>query len=234
MRTSPKILVMQPVYGALNDSGDWFRRFVEPMNRMYCEIHGYDYLVADCVPPSRDNRHLNWIKVDCIAWTFSQYDFDYLFVLDADAVFYCHSISIHDEILPLMEEKIMLAPQNCGGEEHRWLNTIINAGVFIFKKCPEAKVLIDDWNSVSDQDESEETRHTWPLEQLAFDYVYPKYTDKIQILKDYYLLQSCVGYFVRHLYGCACDDKYGSFKAIFESPMMDRNRNLLDQINARN
>ena len=98
-----KLKVSQLVYGNLVPAESWFSRFVEPINAAYCKLHGYNYVV-ERINDWRKDRHGNWEKIQHVIRNL--YDCDYLFFLDADAVFYSFVIAIHEEILPLLGEKI--------------------------------------------------------------------------------------------------------------------------------
>jgi len=85
-----KIKVVQMVYSDCLKPGNWFE-YVEKINRIYCKIHGYEYIV-DRVESPRTDRHGNWMKVDTIRDNL--YDCDYLLSLEDDCAFYRHSLAI--------------------------------------------------------------------------------------------------------------------------------------------
>jgi hypothetical protein len=218
-----KIKVLQSVGDGHTAPDGWFKQFVEPMNRMYCDLYGYEYIVDDT--SVRQDRHPCWGKAASVQRYF--HDCDYLFLIDADACFYCHQISIHEEIIPLMEDKLICLPIDCGNENLRWAPHWTNTGTVLFKHDLKTVEIVNAWYDMTDIPEFEYTKWTWPVDQLGFQaYVYPKYVEYIQTIKDYYLMQSVSGWFVRHMWSAAVADRYEEFKKIYESPMMEKNRKL--------
>jgi hypothetical protein len=228
--------VCQFVYGDLTKPDSWFSKFVEPINRMYCETHGYDYVV-DRLDSVRQDRHGNWEKVPHILRHLS--DCNYLFFLDADAVFYSHVIALHEELFPRLESQhLMMFSADCGGETYRWHPHLVNAGTGLFRNTQATKEILQDWDATSEMPEFKEYRWRWCLEQRTLiDYIFPKYQDKIKILQDYYLMNGMFGQFIRHFIhiGSGVDANPFDHKSISEwrhqecerlyhSPMMERNR----------
>jgi len=110
----------------------------------------------------------------------------------------------------------------------RWNSEQGNSGIFLIKNEPLAHDIIAEWNTVSET--HPETKWKWALDQNGFNiHILPTYRDHIELVADYYLLHSDVGYFVRHLFdggGYYSRDRMEAFAAIFNSPMMKRNREL--------
>ena len=213
----PKIRVSQFVYGQFTARDHWFR-YVEEINRTYCEKHGYDYVLERLSEHGQIDRHGIWAKVAHIRRNLV--DCDYLFYLDADACFYGHGLSIEKEILPLFPvNKILLASIDVGGESWRWCPTSgIQAGVLFFRNCETACTLLDEWNKTSEIPGHEDTRWNWPADQKALnDYIYPRYQSYIQRLKEYYQLQGRYGYFVRHLAVSSDAQRHEEFSKIYHS-----------------
>jgi hypothetical protein len=213
-----KIKVLQFIYGELTAADSWFKQYVEPINRMYCERWGYDYIL-DLPEWMRTDRSGHWLKPERILHNLT--DCDYLFYLDADACFYSHDLSIHNEILPLLlqagEDKIMLFANDLCAECFRWHADGVNAGVVLTKNCEEAKTILNDWILVPDMPEYVHTRWGWLTDQSGFQHhVHPKHQDKIHMEKEYYMIQGRYSYFVRHVYGACQEDRTDVFKAIFD------------------
>ena len=214
------------MYGEMAVAEHWFAKYVEPMNRLYCRIHGYEYVV-ERLDSVREDRHGNWEKVALIQRNL--HDCGYLFFLDADACFYCHLLAIHEEIIPLLpDERHILVPVDVGGEHFRWNTDKSGTGVMLFRNTPVAHTILEEWDAFSDTEEGLHTRWQWSVEQAAFGwFIYPKHHAHIQVCTDYYRLQGLHGYFVRHLFNCSGLDREAEFKRIFESELMRKNRRLL-------
>ena len=228
-KATARVKVSQYIYGDFLKPDHWFGKFVEPINRMYCETHGYDYVV-DRLDSVRPDRHGNWEKVPHILRNLT--DCDYLFFLDADAVFYSHVIALHEELLPWMEpQHLMLFSVDCGGESFRWSPNLPNAGAGLYRNVPEVKDFLTEWDAASDLPEWQEYRWKWCLEQrILMRYLYPKYKDKIKVLREYYIICSLHGQFIRHVFSNSID-RYTEFEQIYNSPLMARNRVLAQTIN---
>jgi hypothetical protein len=227
MDTNLKIKVCQFVYGYLEKPDSWFSQFAEPINRMYCELHGYDYIV-DRLNTVRPDRHGNWEKVPHIHRNLT--DCDWLFFFDADAVFYSHAIALHEELLHRLEpQHLMMFTADCGCEEQRWFPDKPNAGAGLFRNTQEVRDIVAEWNTVSDMPGYEHTRWKWALEQKALaDYIFPKYRDMIKLLKNYYIAGAIHGQFIRHLIGS--NHSFAAFEKIYHSPLMARNRKLAEKV----
>jgi len=220
-----KIKVCQFVYGDLAKPDSWFSKFVEPINRMYCETHGHDYVV-DRLDTIRPDRGGHWEKVPHILGNL--FACDYLFYLDADAVFYNHLFAIEEELLHRWEpHHLMMFSTDCAEECNRWHPYNINSGVGLFRNMQETRDIIAEWDTVTDMPEHEGTRWSYPSDQAGFNnYILPKYQDRVKLLKNYYLMNGFYGTFVRHIFSAFGKDRYKAFEQIYNSPMMARNRKL--------
>ena len=205
---------------------------------MFCEFHGYDYVV-DRLDTVRPDRHGNWEKVPHLLRNLT--DCDYLFFLDADAVFYSFAIALHEELLPRWEpHHLMLFAADCGGEGYRWHPHSVNAGVCLARNTPETKGILKEWDLASDMPGLERWRWQWCLEQrVLMDDVFPKYQHQIKLLQDYYLMNGLYGQFVRHYIHvglgagtCPLDTdnvsqwRHRELEKLYHSPLMERNRVL--------
>jgi len=194
MISKPKIKIIQYMHGELE-----YFSWSEKINCRYCERHGYDYVVRRDEP--RSDRHICWHKVPIILDEL--HDCDYLLFLDADAVFYSHELTLENELFPELQSKSILMAQDCSSESLRWCPGLPNSGVILMKNEERVKQILTEWNSISETDE--ETRWSWPPEQLAlWRHIVPKYNDDVRIVVDYYLVQGHFGQFIRHY--CLCSN----------------------------
>lgn len=102
------------------------------INSNYCLKQGYDYLLVNS---TIQDRHHSWYKVKAIERYIDYYD--YIFVLDADAIVNNYSISIEDIISEQKADFIISEDIPNGG----W----INAGSFIVRNNPLCKNLLKSW-----------------------------------------------------------------------------------------
>ncbi|MCL2623688.1 MAG: putative nucleotide-diphospho-sugar transferase [Planctomycetaceae bacterium] len=202
----PRIKIIQYMHGDFE-----YFAWSERINRRYCELHGYDYIVRRDEP--RTDRHICWHKVPIILDELR--DCDYLLYLDADAVFYSQELTLENELIPELCEKSILMTQDCGCEAHRWSPGMPSSGVILMKNDELVMEIITKWDQVSEIDE--ETRWTWPPEQLAFRrHIFPKFKDNIHIILDYYTVQGRFGQFIRHFYLSSDGVRTNVMKAVHE------------------
>jgi len=241
------IKVCQFVAGDYNKPNNWFSKYVEPVNRMYCETHGYEYAVdriseEDLSPKDRE-RGLHWLKVPLMRKHLK--DCTFLLYLDADCVFYNHLFRVEEELVPLLERNnpvqrdkpytdttmphfSMLVAADMLSESIRG-ESLFNSGVCLVHNNAVAHRILERWNNATDIPGLEFTKHEHPNDQMGFMYgAYPYNRSDVRVLKDYYLLQGRWGYFIRHvcLYITKPERRDHEFENLFHSPMMQRNREL--------
>jgi len=183
----------------------------EWINRRYCERHGYDYVVRHEKP--RKDRHICWHKVPLIIDELR--DCDYLLFLDADAIFYSQELTLENELIPELQDKIFVMAQDCASEAMRWHPKLPNSGVILVKNHERAKEMLAEWDCISERDE--ETRWQWPPEQQAlWRHILPKFKDAVRVVDDYYLFQGHFGQFIRHFCNCSDEHRVNSMRAVYE------------------
>jgi len=206
MMNKPKIKIIQYMYGehAYFPLSEW-------INHRYCERHGYDYVLRRDEP--RRDRHICWHKVPLILDEL--HDCEYLLFLDADAVFYSHELTLENELIPELQGKLILMAQDCGSESLRWNPGLPNSGVILMKNEQRVRELFTEWNRISEIDE--ETRWTWPPEQLAlWRHILPKFKNDLRVVIDYYIVQGCLGQFIRHFCLRSETDRTNAMKIIYK------------------
>lgn len=184
----PKIKIIQYMYGNLA-----YFPLSEWINRRYCERHGYDYVVRH--DPPRQDRHIVWHKIPMILDELR--DCDYLLFVDADAVFYNHELKIENELIPELQDKIILMAQDCAAETHRWVPGKPNSGVVFAKNTERAREFFVEWNRTTDVDDR--VRWQWPPTQRALrQHILPTFKNDMRTAEDYYVVQGHFGQFIRH------------------------------------
>ena len=166
----------------------------ERINRRYCEMHGYQYVVRR--DPPRKDRHINWHKVPMILDEISHCD--YMIYVDADAFFYGDGFTVENHLLPRMGNHEIMMAADITHEGWRWNPDKPNAGVIVMKTTPEVLRFMEYWNASSEI--AVNLRWEWPLEQRAlWECVLPMFPDFLRVEPDYYLFQGHYGLFIRHL-----------------------------------
>ena len=227
MSNIPKIKVSQVVWGYLLQPDSYFS-YVEKINQLYCEIHGYEYVVERLEHHGQTDRHPHWAKVKHLERML--YDCDYLFFIDADACFYSHGIAIHNEILPrFLEGKNIMMASDCAAEKIMTNPKVPNTGMVLLRNNDRTKQLIAEWDTICYIPGWEHTKHVWTVEQKAVIYIQKKYPDEFQLEREYYLLNNRYGFFVKHYADGQGANKFENFKEIYHSPIMERNRKLLQR-----
>ena len=201
-----KIKVLQSMSGDLE-----YFSWSEKINRLYCERHGYEYVVSREIP--REDRHVNWQKITDILHHTN--DCDYLLSLDADAHFYSLELCIEDELIPLLNGKEILMAQDIGDETSRWHPGLPNAGVILTKNNRNARSFFELWDNAPES--HEECRWNWPPIQLGlWHVVLPKFLGLLQTHPEYYMIQGRYGQYIRHYAGMPDKERVQLMQAFCE------------------
>jgi len=183
-----KIKVIQYMYGDFE-----YYPWSEKINRHYCERHGYEYGVSHQAP--RVERHASWQKIPTILSELQ--NCDYLLLMDADAHFYSHELTVEQELIPLMAGKPILMAQDFGSEQERWTPGKPNAGVILMKTDDQVRAFCEEWDKSPETDPS--VCWNWPVDQLGlWNVVMPKFPDMVQVHPEYYMIQGRYGQYIRH------------------------------------
>jgi hypothetical protein len=214
------------VYGECLQPGNWFDD-VQRINQLYCDIHGYEY-IPDRRATVRPDRHGNWMKVDTIMDNL--HDCDYLVSLEGDCAFYCHSLSLENEMIPLLPPHKSVLTTSATGGETSWRCSHGGVMVMLFKNNEFSREVVQFWDSVTKTIDGAIHRYQHPFDEMGFrQLVYPQYAQHIHVEKDYYRIQSPHGQFIQHMHSHFKRNNPECFRQIWESPMMRRNELLLDQ-----
>jgi hypothetical protein len=236
-----KIKVCQYIVGDdyCNPDG-WFYKYVKPINQLYCDTHGYDYVVDDySTSPaggtgewSEDwqNRNAYWLKVPHIQRNL--HHCDYLFFIDADIIFYNHLFKIEEDILEMMIEvnAAIMVTKDITAEMERWIDQYdknsISAGQLLFKNDARSFAFLRDWNALTLQNDFEKWKNTWPNEQPCLTHICNNthHKNHVKIVKEYYKMQGLWGYFLRHIHHG--HHRLEHFYKFWNSPLMERNRQI--------
>ena len=116
---------------------------VEPINRTYCNKHGIEYINSYAglnLPP--EGKYKDYYAKFLLAYdTLFSKNFDYVFMLDADAVVLDHSLDIR-KFVSMTDNEIMI----CAAEdvlENIWWD--VNTGAIIFKNDNKVKTFLDSY-----------------------------------------------------------------------------------------
>ena len=196
-----KIAVVQCMYGTLP-----YFRYSRIINQHYCQIHGYDYISLGA--EVRTDRHPNWQIIEEVSKFLSAgCKYDYVLFLDADAHFYAMSLTIENELIPLLDEnnvqKDMLFAVDILKESERYSPTTPNSGVALFKVNDFTRAFYNEWNDSSQFHDLWKNDYPHLADQSALIHIlYPKYAAHIKLTKEYYLMNAVFGQYIRHYAGC--------------------------------
>jgi hypothetical protein len=180
----------------------------EAVNRRYCERHGYEYVVSRETP--RPDRYVNWHKIPVMLNELK--GCDYLLFVDADAIFYSQELTVEEELIPLLEDKDFLIAKDGVCEEKRGNIGNENTGVLFMKANDNVRKLLEVWDQTSD--DHEWSRWNWPCEQGRFtDVIREKFAPALQIVDDYYRINSLHGNYIRHYMGVSNEERLENIRA---------------------
>lgn len=192
----------------------------ERINRHYCARHGYEYACEREIQPHvRDyERHVIWEKIPVIQKHLT--DCDFVFFLDADAIFYGQEFQIEALAYDMCPFAVMRVAAQISDEYWRHWNNEVNAGTLLVRNNERAHHFLDIWNHSTDADE--QWRFKIPMDQgaLNFDFM-PTYPYYIFREENYYLMNGLHGMFVRHWFGCDDRERYGHMAAFIEKHGME-------------
>ena len=213
---TPRIKILQYMHG---DFTYFF--WSEKINQAYCERHGYEYVIRRA--PTRTDRHVNWQKIpDMIA---ELHGCDFLLALDADAFFYGQELTVEEELIPLLGEKLVLMSQDIGSESERWNPGLPCVGAILMRNNDLVRRLLRDWDDSSSLEER--FRWQWPLEQTAFwQIVLPRYEDHVKVEADYYRIHARYGQYIRHCMGQGDTERSEIMKRYWNIYLQPRKENL--------
>ena len=205
-----KIKVCQFVYGDLLSPDSWFSQFVEPVNRSYCEWHGYEYAVDRIETITKIHGHYE--KPGHILRNL--HDCDYLLYMDADACFYTRELTIENEILLFIKDKSVMLAGDCASEFLRWNPFLPNTGVLLLQNNDTARSIMEHWDHVCGDVELE--LHRLKDQHMFWKFILPKFIEDIGIERDYYRVQGHFSHFIRHEVGRSEEHRHREFEKIFK------------------
>ncbi len=121
-----------------------YAKYVTEVNRMYCERHGYEYIVENDtakITTALEGRSPTWYKPKLISDILNTTDIDYVLFLDIDAVIVDHDDKIENYI---SAEHDLVFTEDYGA------HSIMNAGVFIAKNTEWVKQTMLTWWDLGD------------------------------------------------------------------------------------
>jgi len=212
--TKPKIKVVQYLWGEQNRSYQVGRE----INETYCRRHGYEHVVKTGAP--REDRSPHWAKIPAMRQELCGCDF--LFYLDADAFFYSHELKIEEELVPLLEGKLIMMSADYACEGLRHQPDKPNTGAILVRTSEQAAGILRKWDESSALPEMEEFRFQLYHEQEAcYRTVWQEYAAEVKLLKEYYLMNGFCGMFIRHFMGMSDNDRLRAFQKILERPLAE-------------
>jgi len=130
----PKILMLQVYTKEITG----ISRIAFDVNADYCMRHGYDYRFVDVGYLQENKIHPAWGKIYESALDLaSKRPFDYLFVLDADAMVVTPEQKLEDIIAQFPDAMMLISENGANG------GRLMNTGSFLVKHVPEAAQLMN-------------------------------------------------------------------------------------------
>ena len=199
------------------DNIESYTKFSFDLNERYCKKHGYDFIRYSEVLD--ENRPVSWSKL--LALKNHLNDYDWLFWIDADAIFHNPLIRIEERI----DEQYNFICGKSFGEGWTPYSTNpdiinMNAGVFLLKgKSPWSIRFINNLYG-----RTERIDHMWWENQALMDLMFEKneyFSDKIKVIDQFLLngyLESlyayygyCAEQYILHLAGLPTFDRVEVF-----------------------
>jgi len=146
------------------------------------------------------------------------HDCDFLFFLDADAFFYSHELKIEDELIPFLGSKHVMISADYVCERYRPHPHKPNTGVILLRNTKKSAEFLRVWDATSERPGLEEFRFK-PLheQETCYRTVWQEYGDDVTLLKEYYLMNSHYGVFIRHLMGMTEEERLRRLKKFLKA-----------------
>lgn len=220
-----KIAVVQYMYG-----NNLYYAYSQVINRYYCSLHGYDYIFLTEKP--REDRHINWHKIEAMERFLQNCDYDYVLFLDGDAHFYSMSLTIEKELIPLLWEdgiqKDLLFAVDILQESKRYSSSTPNSGVVLLKVNDFTRSFYSEWNESSKFHDLWKNECPHLADQPALIHVlYPKYAQRIKLTKEYYLMNAVYGQYIRHYAATSYEYRITQMKAFVKEYLPEYYQNAL-------
>ena len=223
-----KIKVTQLAFGDVLPPNGYFR-YTEEINHLYCQYHGYEYVVEKLATHNQDvrNRHPHWEKIGHMRRHL--HDCDFLLFVDTDAIFYSFVLSVEEEIVSMLpSDAHFLMAADTVEESGRVNPHDSNSGVILCRNTRRMHAILEEWDDCTDYiSEFDDTRHKWPVEQEAGNRIMRKYHHDYKHVWNYYKMNAVMGQFIRHFMGMKHHEKMRCIREFYDSPLMKRNRELV-------
>lgn len=185
-------------------------RFTSFTNELYTSKHGYTYLVERCAA-NTDIRHL-WNDNDHYPMVWSKSllilkhlpHYDYLLMMDGDALFINHSYSIESFIEDnWVTGASVLAQSDCydstPGAFGCWNSKGLNTGILLVKNTPDAVRFLKDWAVAPTDSRCNDILNQHPREQICAERLLKDYKQEVVVL-DTPLWRGLDGSWIIHAY----------------------------------
>lgn len=187
------------------------------INYKYCSKHNYTFIVERCPRKedmkkdwmwNEDNQYvIVWSKPAFFKWHLAHYDF--IFIIDSDAIFLDHEKKIENLIHKYMEKDkdvCILAGEDCLKEGSCYAKHALNAGVMLFANKPQTFVIIDHWISAAEK-ECSDWKHQHTREQMCLQILKERNYDKNIKIIPYHEINGADGKWVRHYMDTSNDER---------------------------
>lgn len=198
---------------------DW-HSLVEKITELYAKKHGYLYTINRFYNNKNSFNRVNVI-IDAIN---DNKDYDYLLFLTEEAIPYTHELSIEDELLPIMDNKLILFTSDCGSEKVKWGVNRVNLDHILLKANSNHTLqILNEWKSYDNHFKVDYTNENYSnsdrsynAQSAMWNEVYNKYKDDIEKCDDYYRFGGSYSYFIRHFYSKIDAEKSKKLKDVYD------------------
>lgn len=126
------------------------------INSAYCVDKGYTYKILKTF---NEEKHSSWKKLDFIREELeSNISYDWIFLLDADAVFRNFDINLEDIVKNIKDKNIIVCDDIPNGG-------LINCGAFFVKNDEESLIILNEWDRYG-KEEGYNTFQYWEQDAL--------------------------------------------------------------------
>ena len=183
------------------------------INEAYCRRHGYEYVLKTFMP--RHDRSPHWAKIP--AMREELHDCDFLLFLDADAFFYSQELKVDEELFPFLGTKHVMISADTVSEKYRPHPDKPNTGVILLRNTPISAEFLRVWDESSERPGLEEFRlKPFHEQETCFRTVWQEFAKDVVLLKEYYLMNSHCGIYIRHLMGMKEEERLRHLKMFLE------------------
>lgn len=197
------------------------------INYKYCSQHGYTFIVERC--PRKQDMKKDWMWDEnnqyVIVWSKPAWVrrhlpmYDYLLLIDSDALFLDHNQKIEDLIQKHIEKNkdvCIIAGEDCRDKDSCYAKNALNTGAMLFVNKPQTLKIIDHWMNAAEKECADwKYRHT--REQMCLQILKEKQYDKHIKIIPYHEINGADGNWIRHYMDMSGEERMKFFNEHFQN-----------------